>query len=60
MFTVGTIVNIKDEFLNSENEKNVPYVIKEFNGDRCIIAPINWKGYIVPTELVRTEMLVSA
>lgn len=54
----GDIVTIKPEFLNpSENPKD-RYIIREFNGDRCIISPMVWHGKIIPTELVRTEMLL--
>lgn len=53
----GDTVTIKKEFLNpSENEKD-RYIIRELNGDRCIISPVHWNGKIIPTELVRTEML---
>jgi hypothetical protein len=57
MFTNGDIVKIKSEFLNSKEEENTSYVVREFNGDRVIIAPVVWNGYIVPTELVGSEMI---
>ena len=58
--TVGSLVKIKQAFLNPSEDVNDLYIVKEFNGDRVIISPTTWNGRIIPTELVRTEMLTLA
>lgn len=58
--TAGSLVKIKQEFLNPSEDVNDLYIVKEFNGDRVIISPTTWNGRIIPTELVRTEMLTLA
>jgi len=60
MLNTGNIVKIKQEFLNPNEDVNDLYVVREFNGDRVIISPTTWNGRIIPTELVRTEMLTLA
>jgi len=60
MLNAGNIVKIKQEFLNPNEDANDLYVVREFNGDRVIISPTTWNGRIIPTELVRTEMLTLA
>lgn len=57
MFKPNDIVRIKQEFLNPSEDENTLYIVREFNGGRVIIAPMVWNGYIIPTELVATEML---
>jgi hypothetical protein len=59
-YNPGNIVKIKQEFLNPKEDADTLYVVREFNGDRVIIAPTTWNGRIIPTELVRTEMLTLA
>ena len=49
----GNIVTIKEEW---EGEGDL-YRIVEWNGDRGLISPVEWDGGIVPTELVREEMI---
>ena len=64
-FKNGDIVKIKSEWANSENEKQILFVIlKDSLRDdgKCKISPITGdasKLSIVPTELVSIEMLNS-
>lgn len=57
MFSEGDIVKLKPQFLNEGESEKDAYVVREFNGDRVIISPTVWNGRIIPTELVRTEMI---
>jgi hypothetical protein len=50
----GSIVKIKPEWDGGSEA----YVVKEWNGDRGMISPLEWAyGSIIPTELVREDML---
>ena len=60
MFKPGDIVKLKPQFLNDGESTEDSYIVREFNGDRVIIAPTVWNGSIIPTELVRTEMIEKA
>ena len=56
---IGTLVQIKKEWLNP-NERQIPYVVVEDNGDRVNIRPLPCyvrNMAIIPTETVSIDML---
>lgn len=50
------LVRIKKEYLNPK-EKDILYFVKEDNGDRLFISPLNCDYAIRSTELVRRYMV---
>ena len=53
--TVGTLVTIKPEWQDSP--ETIKYLVREVNGNRVFISPINCDWSLVPIELVRDYML---
>ena len=63
-FKNGDLVRIKPEWANSEEEKNILFLIKENSirdDKKCLIVPVTGNSSklpIVPSELVSLEMLI--
>jgi len=54
------LVRIKNEWLDSDDERNMIYVVTENNGDRLIIRENRlprFNNEIIPTQLVRVHMI---
>jgi len=54
------LVRIKNEWLDSDDERNMVYVVTEDNGDRLIIRENRlpkFNNEIIPTQLVRSHMI---
>ena len=50
--TAGDTVRIKKGHENCLEELSMRFVIVEAFGDRALIQPLEWAGYLTPTELV--------